>query len=304
MKNMSRRKIFLWGMTMFLGLIAMVLMVQIIYEDNIYAKYEDELKETYGINVSKDNCSDEAKMDYELVFSQNQELINENLEVISNCIKQLPEGLISDIGAEAYISLKDGKYSYTLNALEAAEGYSTPAYPEKNIHLVLCESVYRGEDECGGYTAYGEEETFIVLALGSEKTIEENFYHEFFHALEMKSAYTVYVGKFTAFLGWQEYNPENYEYSKGDANEYILGTAESVEDVYFISEYATKNQKEDKADLFAYMMVMDNQEEFEKLMEYPHIKAKVQFMSDIIMEAFPSMTEDNCFQWQRWLMQK
>ena len=51
MKNMSRRKIFLWGMTMFLGLIAMVLMVQIIYDDKIYAKYDDELKETYGINV-------------------------------------------------------------------------------------------------------------------------------------------------------------------------------------------------------------------------------------------------------------
>ena len=269
-------------------------------------KFENHVtlfQDTYGITFSVDYCPEGAsKADngYTIEFSDNLDKINYNLKTITECLKEIPVGLLEEISAAAYLTMVDGEYRYTPDSTKALEGYDSFTQTKKEIHLVLCESVSRAGKEIGGYFLKDEEHNYLVLVLGSKGGMRNTFFHEFFHLLDDKSGFMQSVLKLSGFAGWREYNPPEFEYST-DASRYVLGIAENKEDVYFISEYATTTSFEDRADLFEYLMSLEDKSEFDELMQYPNLKKKIEFMSACIIEAYPSVTEDNCFQWQKWL---
>ena len=257
--------------------IAIVLKIQMITPEQEYKKHVKFFEEIYGIIISSDDCPDEAKMEYTLEFSTNLDKINRNLDTIAKCMENIPTGLLEQMNAAAYITIIEGKYMYTPDATKAIEGFQDPVYLETDLHLILCESVKNGKTVIGGYTACGECDNYIILALGSEHSAKDTFFHEFFHVLEWKSGYMLEVGKFSAFSGWSDHNPEEFKYST-DASQYVLGITENKEDVYFVSEYATKSSKEDMAELFAYLMCLEDKAEFDELMQYPNLKEKIKFL--------------------------
>ena len=268
-----------------------------------FENYVRVFQETYGITFSVDYCpegANKANGGYELEFSDNLDKINYNLETIAECIEEIPVGLLEEIGAAAYLTMVDGEYVYTPDATEALEGYDSFTQTSKKLHIVLCESIKREQKEIGGYFQKDEEHNYLVLELGLKGAMRNTFFHEFLHLLEDKSRFMQSVLKFTAFAGWPNYNPAEFEYST-DASRYVLGTAVNKEDVYFVSEYSTTTSHEDRADLFEYLMSLESKSEFDELMQYPNLKRKIEFMSACIMEAYPSITEENCFQWQKWL---
>ena len=263
-------------------------------------KFENHAKffeETYGITISVDNCPEEAREDYTLEFSDNLDKINYNLDTIAKCLEKIPTGLLEEINAAAYVTLVDGDYVHTSDPSQAV--VKTPISSEKVMHLILCESVKRGNTEIGGYACSGEYDNYIILPLGNENSIKGTFFHEFLHILEKKSVHMLECGRGGAFIGWDEYNPAGFKYSM-NTNQYVIGATENKNEVYFISEYAKKNHDEDRAELFEYLMSLEDKSEFDELMQYPNLKRKIEFMSACIMEAYPSITEENCFQWQKW----
>lgn len=260
-----------------------------------YAKF---FEETYGITISIDNCPEEAREDYTLEFSDNLDKINRNLDTIAKCLEKIPTGLLEEINAAAYVTLVDGDYVHTSDPSQAV--VKTPISSEKVMHLILCESVKRGNTKIGGYACSGECDNYIILLLENETSTKDTFFHELLHILEEKSVYMLECGRGGAFTGWDNYNPKKFKYSM-DANKYVLKSAANKEDVYFISEYATKNADEDRAELFAYLMCLEDKSEFDELMQYPNLKEKIKFLDACIMEAYPSITEEHCFQWQKWL---
>lgn len=264
-------------------------------------KFENHAKffeETYGITISVDNCPEEAREDYTLEFSDNLDKINYNLDTIAKCLEKIPTGLLEEINAAAYVTLVAGDYVHTSDPSQAV--VKTPISSEKVMHLILCESVKRGNTEIGGYACSGEYDNYIILLLENETSTKNTFFHELLHILEEKSVYMLECGRGGAFTGWDNYNPKKFKYSM-DANKYVLKSVANKEDVYFISEYATKNADEDRAELFAYLMCLEDKSEFDELMQYPNLKKKIKFLDACIMEAYPSITEENCFQWQKWL---
>lgn len=268
-----------------------------------FENYAQVLQENHGLTFSVDCCPEGAsKADegYTVEFSDNLDKINYNLETITECIKEIPIGLLEEISAAAYLTMVDGEYVYTPDSTKALEGYDSFTQTPKKLHIVLCESVKREKKEIGGYFLKDEEHNYLVLVLGSKVGMRNTFFHEFFHLLDDKSGFMQSVLKLSGFAGWREYNPPEFEYST-DASRYVLGIAENKEDVYFISEYATTTSFEDRADLFEYLMSLEDKSEFDELMQYSNLKKKIEFMSACIMEAYPSVTEDNCFQWQKWL---
>lgn len=277
---------------------AIVLKFQIKTTEQTYESHVKFFEETYEIIISSDHCPEEARMDYTLEFSSNLDKINRNLDTIVKCMEDIPIGLLEEIRAAAYVTLVDGDYVHTSDPSQAV--VETPICPEKVMHLVLCESVKRENSEIGGYSCSGEYDNYIILPLGNENSIKETFFHEFLHILEQKSVHMLECGRGGAFIGWDEYNPAGFKYSM-NTNQYVIGATENKNDVYFISEYAKKNHDEDRAELFAYLMCLEDKSEFDELMQYPNLKRKIEFMSACIMEAYPSVTKENCFQWQKWL---
>lgn len=304
-KELSKKKNIISRISFGICMISLTLLLQLEYRRGVYVQYIDDFKNNFEIHISIDVPESlEAKHDYEIFRANDTAFVNKNLKVLSKCLEELPKGIIEDIGSAAYVTDINDGYFYSSNPLDAIEGAETPFVSGNDIHIILCNELYNKEKEnISGCFFHEEESYYIVLTLKEEGKIAESFYHELFHAIEERSAYTKYMMSYTAFVEWDKYNPKDYDYFSSDSKGHILGMSQSKEDVYFVSEYATKGEGEDKAELFEHLMIIDSKEEFEKLMQYPHIKEKAQYMSDVLIDVFPSITKENCFQWQKWLME-
>lgn len=248
-----------------------------------FALYEKEFKEDYGVHIAKDQSKQKIQIDYKLKNVTNTKKLCDKLGDIKKCFDELPEGLIEEIKEPIYVETKDG---------------IEQVVPSGEIQLIFSDTIDR-KTKADGITEYGIGWDMIALSVNSNQRIEKLFYHEFSHLLDKRNSWNSFTTN-AYYKEWNAVNPEGFKYYSQNYD-YVMSKCQSKELVAFISEYAATNQNEDRAELFAYLMILKEREDFEQLMTYPRIAEKIKYLNASLIEQYDCFDDNNCFQWQTWL---
>ncbi len=233
-----------------------------------HKKQADEIEKKYGVEIC---LGDEAldlpeNNEYRFVpqSSENSqhESITEQLDMLDECLSRYPEGFF-----KKFCGSVGGGIRFT------------PVERLENL------------DEFSVFTAGGvtwESGAWVDIAFCGP---DFSFYpqlmdHEIWHAVE------IIVERKTPIdnAAWEELNPEGFTYYENtntydggnDDEEYLLVS----DDPYFIRDYSKINIYEDRATLIEEIASGDTKTSYEKLCEYPHLKAKLDFLADWIRPYF------------------
>lgn len=249
-----------------------------------FALYVKEFKEDYQIHLAKEQSEQKIVIEYYLEDVTNIKKLCDKLGHISKCLDELPEGLIEEIKEPIYVETKEGMEQVA---------------PPGEIQILFYDVIGK-KTKADGITEYGTGWDIIAMSVNSNQRIEKLFYHEFSHLLEKRNKWEVLISNSGYYTEWKDANPKVFEYNS-ENYDYVMGKCESKELVAFISEYATTSLDEDRAELFSYLMTLEQRKDFDQLMTYPIIAEKIKYLNASLLEQYDCLGEDNCFQWQIWL---
>ena len=92
------------------------------------------------------------------------------------------------------------------------------------------------------------------IYLSDNKDFERSIHHEIYHVFE----YMNDIKDDKEYIKWNKLNPKDFSYSNNINllnNKYIFGSTLESNDVYFVSKYSKTSSKEDRAEVFAEMMI-------------------------------------------------
>ena len=156
---------------------------------------------------------------------------------------------------------------------------------------------YNPDFSLGGYTYQVYSTYYIVVDAEMNSTAEAIVPHEMWHAVEQR-IWNDYAGAFDTYTWSEEYNPPDFE---GYVNSLSTYEADSEkwdryimqrdgEEPYFYRTYSLVNDKEDRATLvetlFNNTLGDTPAASAEALREYPHMRAKLDFMAEQVREVF------------------
>lgn len=113
-------------------------------------------------------------------------------------------------------------------------------------------------------------------------------HHEFFHMVDVRDDGSLYKDE-----RWARLNPKDFRYGTGGRNAQDLATTSVLTDKFpgFLNHYSTTGVEEDKAEIFAHMMVQP-----ERIAEQsgkdPVLKAKCQRMRELLKAFCPNVNAD------------
>lgn len=134
------------------------------------------------------------------------------------------------------------------------------------------------------YTLYLE---CIRGALG-KRFLRRSIHHEFFHLIDYRDDGSVYQDK-----SWEYLNPRDFKYGSGGYSAQDLPETAVLTDKFsgFLNHYSTTGVEEDKAEVFAHLVV--NPDYVEDRAKEDHVlKAKVERMRDLLISFCPDMDEE------------
>lgn len=190
--------------------------------------------------------------------------------------------------------------SYVLQALELLntelarypDGFFSDFSRQLRIFLIT-----KFTDSYAGLASYEKPECF-ELYLSTSPDSTQVLHHELMHMIDFtmqeKSGYA-------GFDNWDSLNPAGFTYSNSDysTSDYTYGAAGIAADVYFLSNYSTKSELEDRAEIFRYAMSVPTMSSFFKI-ESP-VRIKLAYMSSEIRRVFPSVQKVTKTAWEQIL---
>ena len=121
----------------------------------------------------------------------------------------------------------------------------------------------------------------IKLYVSNAENFERAVHHEIFHIFE----YYMSDRNKDIFKEWDELNPKGFKYESNVANlnnKYVYlvqePTFSNIDDSYFVTKYSKASEKEDRAEVFAEMMMLTNIPDY--LKEDTHIRKKADNIVD------------------------
>ena len=149
----------------------------------------------------------------------------------------------------------------------------------------------------GGFTYQVYSTYYVVVDAMLNSTAEAIVPHEMWHAVEQR-IWNDYAGAFDSYTWSEECNPPDfeeyvydlsmYEEESGKWDRYILQIGS--EDPYFHRAYSLVNDKEDRATLVELLFNLSLGDtpaaSAEAMREYPHLRAKLDFMAERVRETF------------------
>ena len=230
----------------------------ILYQKNIEDTVEQEnkyyinkIKDEYGINIVYGN---DEKSFINSINAQPQydiNIVNNNIKIIYDALKKYPYNIFK--------MYKDKKYGLYIILLDK--------FNDNNIALA-------SKNTLNQYRIY----------LSNNEDFERSFHHEFFHVLEY------YMADQTDYLYYSSnsYNPYGFNYESNInklTDEFVydkhLSDSENVNS-YFLTKYSKVSEKEDRAEMFAELMILDKKEKF--LENGSRIKEKIRYLMSEIYE--------------------
>ena len=210
---------------------------QDIERNDIYASYDledplevetvdyiNKIKEEYSINVKYGISQKDIASRVGATVEMDNAIINNNIKIIYNALGKYDKEMFQNIEKEGY------KISIIL--LDKFE----------NNNLALA-----SRNKLNQFTLY----------ISNTERLERAFHHEMCHILEYYLS-----DKNIEFSEWNDLNPENFKYLNDTSditsdNVYYLSkySSSNVNDIYFVTKYSKVNEKEDRAEIFAEIMI-------------------------------------------------
>ncbi len=225
------------------------------------------IKNDFGINVlyGKDVAPFAKRL--EATEQDNKYIINNNLKVIYDALDKYPKEV----------------FNMTLSKENPTYIMLVDHFDNNNLALASRNNL----DE------------YRIYVSNTEK-LERAFHHEMYHVIEY------YMNKKEDFLyeNWNKLNPNNFRYTEDTSkidkkyvyNEEDMQKAMSLDnDYYFVTRYSKATEKEDRAEIFAELMIMDVKQNY--LNKGQKIRNKV----DYIFETIEENITDNDFYCSKYL---
>lgn len=231
--------------------------VNIEAENKMYIK---NIKDEYGIKIKygDDILDFTEKVDALPQYDIN--IINNNLKIIYKALEKYPD--------EVFDMTRSKKYPITVMIVDKFN----------NDNLALASKNSLNE---------------FRLYISNNDRFERAFHHEMYHLLEYYMADT----KKYLYASWNSFNPNDFKYEKDISklnDDYVYNeVSESLVDEeslnienkedsnpYFVSKYSKVTEKEDRAEIFAEMMMSNKKPKY--LAKEQNIRKKAEVMNDTI----------------------
>lgn len=231
---------------------------EILYQKDVISNIEQEnkyyinkIKKEYGITIG---YGEEEKSFLSSVNANVQEdlnIVNNNIKIIYNALKKYP--------SDVFDIFKEEKYSLYILLVSN--------FNDNNIALA-------SKNTLNQYRVF----------LSNNENFERSLHHELFHVLEY---YMLDKVKFL-YYAWNSYNPINFKYEQNIEkltdehvyNKYL--TEDKNSNSYFLTKYSKVSAKEDRAEIFAELMIATKKLPY--LEEGQNIKKKANKIDESILE--------------------
>lgn len=231
---------------------------EILYQKNVESNVEQEnkyyinkIKNDYGIIVEYGEDAKSFLSSVNANIQSDINIVNNNIKIIYNALKKYPNDVFS-------IFKNDG---YNLHILLVSN------FNDNNIALA-------SKNNLNQYRIY----------LSNDIDFERAFHHEFFHILEYYMSNKVKY----LYYAWNSYNPSGFNYEKDVSKlteEFVYNryaTEDENKNTYFLTKYSKVSPREDRAEIFAELMMINKKEGY--LKKGTNINAKVNYLLNEIYE--------------------
>ena len=231
---------------------------EILYQKDIESNLEQEnkyyinkIKNEYGIIIGygEEEKSFISSVDANIQYDLN--IANNNIKIIYEALKKYPD--------DVFDIFKDSDYSLHISLVSS--------FNDNNIALA-------SKNNLNQYRMY----------LSNDVNFERAFHHEFFHILEYYMADRVKY----LYYAWNSYNPSGFEYEEDVTkltDEFVYSkyaTEEENKHTYFLTKYSKVSPREDRAEMFADLMMINKKEGY--LKNGTNIDNKINYLINEIYE--------------------
>lgn len=191
-------------------------------ENEVYIK---RLKDEFGINVMYGKSVEVFANRLDAFAQYDEYIINNNLKILYKALNKYPKQVF-----DMSLSKENPIYIMLVDHFD-------------NNNLALA-----SRNNLDEYRIY----------LSNAEKLERAFHHEMYHVLEY------YMGKNNnrLYLNWDALNPEGFKYNEDTSKltkEYVYDEENNEEiEYYFLTRYSKATEKEDRAEIFAELMILEN----------------------------------------------
>ncbi len=221
-------------------------------ENEVYIK---KIKNDYGITVLYGSDIKDYAASVNAVEQYNEDIVNNNLKKIYRSLEEYPE--------DVFDIFKSKKYPMYIMIVNNFKNNTLALASKNNLNQ------YR-------------------LFVSNTSNFSRAFHHEMFHILE----YYMSDKKKDLYGQWQSLNPKDFKYNSNTSsltNEYVYGIYNNTvykdldnSNPYFVTKYSKAADKEDRAEIFAELMIAE--EKLPYLEEGQNIKKKADMIDASIKE--------------------
>ena len=237
---------------------------------------ESRLEEKYNIIVNTGSSADITEDNMDIEMLNDEENINKALACLEEILDRLPEGFLDEV----------------------MKGYGSDRYLEINITGKMLRLT--DNREVVGLTTY---ETYKdVIRLDGNATSWNEYKatvaHELFHVIDFEM--DQFDEGIKDIRNWKATNPAGYGYSytNGQLEQYTI-YGDEIEEVYFVSEYSKEDVYEDRAEVFSYLISVDENDELPLAYESEHVQEKVVLLIEEMKDHFESADDADAY-WNSW----
>lgn len=160
----------------------------------------------------------------------------------------------------------------------------------KVVRIVLCEELFFDGQRRNAIPDFEHDVLYFDVKRGDYNKLYQRkvIHHEFFHLVDFKDDGLVYTDK-----SWTALNPSTFQYGTGGRNAQNDASTSVLTNRFpgFLNHYSTTGVEEDKAEMFANMLVEPRHVE-RRAKNDPVIKSKVEAMKSLMLKFCPEVNED------------
>lgn len=219
-------------------------------ENEVYIK---KIRNDYGIHILYGKEVADFAASVNAVEQYNEQIVNQNLKQIYETLEKYPEDMF-DI-------FRSRKYPLYIMIVDHFNNNTLALASKNNLNQ------YR-------------------LFVSNTSKFERAFHHEMFHVLE----YYMEDKRTNLFANWNNLNPSGFSYESNLSwltDQYVYQMIETENrNPYFVTKYSKTSGKEDRAEIFAELMIAKEKPSY--LEEGQHILQKASNIKDTIYENITS----------------
>lgn len=196
---------------------------QTVYQENEY--YIKKIKNEFGINVAFGKNVENFAKRVDATAQYDENIINNNIKIIYKALEKYP-----------------------------IEVFDMSLSKENPIYIMM---VDKFENNNLALASRNNLDEYRIYISNTEK-LERAFHHEMYHVLE----YYMSKGGKKLYNEWANLNPKDFQYNEDTSKltkDYVYDKeSEDVTNSYFLTKYSKATEKEDRAEIFAEIMILKN----------------------------------------------